>query len=513
MTFRAHLVVVSLAAFGCADGAGVAAGGSSAPASSELSAPPPSSSPASSTPSAALAPDEPERWIGRVDVPNAPQLVVALKFRSDTPDAATLAIPSQGLPPTALKDVALRPGSLDFTLPLPGRGPGVSAVFSARREPGAAVATGTLVQEGFTMKLTLRRLAPDESLTQAMYPQTPRPPFSYAEREASYESRDGTKLAGTLTLPKAATKLPAVLLITGTGEQDRDETLSGHKPFWVLADHLTKAGIAVLRVDDRGVGGSSGDTGKTGFDGKVEDALAGMSWLASQPEIDPTQIGLLGHSEGGLLAPLVAVRARAPAPAVAFLVLLASPGVPGVALLTKQMRDTLIAQGASPERVAIGDRGQKKVLDAVVAGADDDTMRAIVEEQVDAILALSPGEKPGLLQRRAMVEHTMLQVASPAMRDFIRSNPAPVLEKVTCPVLALGGGRDLQVPGEENLAAIEAALLRGKNPDVTTRLFPGHNHLFQPAVLGTPEEWAGIETTLDPAVLDEIAAWLGARTR
>lgn len=454
-----------------------------------------------------------ERWIGRVEIPGGVPLVVVLALRPDNPDAATLEIPAQGLAPTALTSVAIGAESLDFTLPIPGRGPGVSAVFSAKREPGAGAAIGTLVQEGVTMKLTLRRVAPDESLAQAMYPQTPKPPFPYQQREARYTSRDGTALAGTLTLPTTATRVPAVLLITGTGEQDRDETLSGHKPFWVLADHLTRAGFAVLRVDDRGVGGSGGDTGNTGFDGKVEDVLAGMAWLATQPEIDGAKIGLLGHSEGGLLAPLAAVRAKAPAPSVAFLVLFAAPGVSGVALLTRQMNDTLVAQRASPERIAIGNRGQKKALDAVVAGADDDALRAIVAEQIDAIVALSAGEKPGVLKRRAMVQQALRQVATPAMRDVIRSNPGPVLEQVRCPVLALGGDKDLQVPGEENLKAIEAALGRGKNPDVTTRLFPGRNHLFQPAALGTTEEWAAIETTIDAEVLRTLSDWLRARTQ
>lgn len=465
--------------------------------------------PTPATPAAPVPPiDQPEeRWIGRVAVPNAPVLVVALKFDPDVRDAATLGIPAQQLPPTALEDVTITAESMAFTLPVPGAGEGAQAKFTITRVAGAAAATGTLEQQGVTMPVAMRRLADGETLADAIRPQTPKPPFAYTERQAEYASADGTTLAGTLTLPAGAGKHPAIVLITGTGEQDRDETLADHRFFAVIADHFTRAGIAVLRVDDRGVGGSSGNTSNTGFAGKVADVMAGMAWLVAQPEIDAARIGLLGHSEGGLLAPLVAVDADVPTP-VAFLILLAAPGVPGAELLTTQMDQTLRAQKVSAERLAIGNAGQKAALDAVIAGADDDVVREIITKQFDAIFALAPTTKPGFLRRLALIDNAMLQVASPAMRDVIRSQPAVALEKVACPVLALGGTMDLQVPGETNVAAIRAALERGGNADVTAVVVPGHNHLFQPAVLGTAEEWAGIEITIDPAVLETMSAWV-----
>jgi hypothetical protein len=167
----------------------------------------------------------------------------------------------------------------------------MNARLALQRAAGQGSAIGTLKQHGGTMQVSMRRLEEGEARDES-HPQTPLPPFPYDEREATFTSKDGTKLSGTLTLPRTAGKHPAVLLITGTGEQDRDETLSGHKPFLVIADHLTRAGIAVLRVDDRGVGGSGGSTAKTGFDGKVEDVLAGLSWLSSQTPIDADRIGL-----------------------------------------------------------------------------------------------------------------------------------------------------------------------------------------------------------------------------
>jgi len=461
--------------------------------------------------SGALPKSTQERWGGRIEIPGNAPLMFELHFANDQPFAATIEIPAQKLLRTDLKDVSLGGENMSFTLALPNGADSTHARFSLQRVAGAGNASGTLKQHGGTMQVSMKRLEGNEALRDDSHPQTPLPPFPYLEREASYTSKDGTKLSGTLTLPKSAGKHPAVLLITGTGEQDRDETLSGHKLFLVIADHLTRAGIAVLRVDDRGVGGSGGSTSNTGFDGKVEDILAGMSWLASQSDIDADRIGLLGHSEGGILAPIAAVKSAPPAPKVAFMVLLAGTGVKGTVLLTKQMDATLRAQQVSAERLAVGNAGQKKVLDAVAAGANDEALRKIVTGQVDAILKLVGGPPPSDAIKQGMVDSAMLQVASPAMRDFIKSNPAPTLEKVNCPVLALGGSLDLQVPGEENVAAIRAALEKGKNPDIESHVFPGLNHLFQPAKLGTVEEWATSKTTIDKAVLEKLASWMVKR--
>ena len=429
-----------------------------------------------------------------------------LRFVSDQPSAARMAIPAQNLQPTDLKDVSLGGENMAFTLALPNGNESTNARFTLQRAAGANSAAGTMKQHGMTMPVSMRRLADGEALRDDSHPQTPLPPFPYDEREVSFLSKDGTKIAGTLTSPKTAGKHPAVMLITGTGEQDRDETLSGHKFFLVIADHLTRAGVAVLRVDDRGVGGSGGSTAKTGFDGKVEDLLAGLAWLASQNNLDPGRLGLIGHSEGGIIGPIAAIKASSPK--VAFLVLLAGTGVKGTALATKQMDATLRAQNVSPERLALGNAGQKKVLEAIAANASDDALRKILTAHVIALAKLAGGRELSDASLESQVDTAMLQVASPAARDFVNSDPAPTLEKVRCPVLALGGSLDLQVPGEENIGAIRAALEKGKNPDVETHVFPGLNHLFQPAKLGTIDEWATSKVTIDQAVLERMTAWL-----
>jgi uncharacterized protein len=456
----------------------------------------------------------PERWGGQVDLPGAPPLIIEVRFHVGQPTTAKIAIPSQKLPPTPLSDVVHTAESLAFTLAPPGTPEAARAVFTAKRAPDGKTATGALAQGGQELPLTMHMLAEGETIGGgAARPQTPLPPFPYDARDVTYKSKDGTTLTGTLTLPKAAGKHPAVLLITGTGAQDRDETLFDHKPFLVLADHLTRAGIAVLRVDDRGVGGSTGNTGTASLDDKVDDALAGATFLASQPDIDPALIGLIGHSEGGTIAPLAAVRAAPPAPKLAFLVLLAGTGVPGREIMSSQMEAILRASGAPPEVIAKSLAGQKKILDAVMAGADEPTLRKLVTEQLDASLATaSEAERAAVTpaMKKTMVDSGTAQVASPAARSFVLSDPGPTLAKLVTPVLALGGSLDLQVPAESNLGAMRAAFARAKNPDATAEVLPGLNHLFQPATKGTPDEYGTIETTFDPAALDKISTWVRA---
>ena len=205
-------------------------------------------------------------------------------------------------------------------------------------------------------------------------------------RDASYQSKDGTALAGTFTVRRGGGKHPAAVMVTGTGTQDRDESLFGHKPFLVIADHLTRAGIAVLRVDDRGIGGSGGDTAATTLDDKTDDTLAGVAWLAAQPDVDPVRIGVIGHSEGGLIAPMVASRSSTP---IAFIVLLAGPGLTGIEILLTQLEAQALAQGASPAQIAARLAGQRTLVEAAAAGADEAALRTAVIAHVDEMVALS----------------------------------------------------------------------------------------------------------------------------
>ena len=266
----------------------------------------------------------------------------------------------------------------------------------------------------------------------------------------TYTNEPGkTTLAGELTIPEGSGPFPAVILISGSGAQDRDETLMGHKPFFVLADALSRRGIAVLRVDDRGVGGSTGSTMQATMEDSAGDVIAGLEFLKGRREIDKTKLGLIGHSEGGVIAPIVATKSMD----VAFIVLMAGTGLPGDQIITLQTR--LIAKST---------------------GANDD------------------------------------EIKSPWLQYFLRHDPRPVLEKVKCPVLALVGEKDLQVPPKENLAAIETALKQGGNTVSTVKELPGLNHLFQNAKTGGIGEYSEIEETIAPSALTLIGDWIAERT-
>ena len=338
-------------------------------------------------------------------------------------------------------------------------------------------------------------------------PQHPERPFPYREEEVAISvlaaphdpaSTEHIALAGTLTLPAGKGPFPAVVFITGSGPQDRDETLFGHKPFLVLSDALTRRGIATLRIDDRGVGKSTGspDVGTTlDF---AEDVGSELAWLAARPEIDKRALGVVGHSEGGLIAPIVAAgsaRAR-------FIVMLAGTGMPGAQILSAQL--ALIARAAGePETKIECDRVDAgRMFARLIATRTDAELDAALRAFVDA-------DPPHRAQREALTARIQQQRAW--MRTFLALDPVPYLEKVRVPVLAIAGDHDLQVP-KENLPLIDAALHRGKSPDITTRLIPGVNHLFQHTQTGAPSEYGSLEETFAPEAIQLVTSWIVDRT-
>jgi pimeloyl-ACP methyl ester carboxylesterase len=380
-------------------------------------------------------------------------------------------------------------------------------VFEGKRSNDGQELAGDLKQLGQSFPLSLKKVA---KTTQSKRPQTPQKPYPYDEVEASYENRKGgIKLAGTLTVPRSKGPFPAVLLITGSGPQDRDETILRHKPFLVLADYLTRRGIAVLRVDDRGVGGSTGNVRDATSRDFADDMLAGVEWLKGRKEIQPSQIGLLGHSEGGIIAPLVASQSRD----IAFIVMMAGTGLPGDEVLFAQGAALLKAAGTDAEGLA-RERSLQERIFAVLRQEKDNAaaepkIRAIMEQ-----LASERGkdEKKQLVEALPLLEGQVQMTLTPWFRHFLDYDPRPALRKVTCPVLALNGEKDLQVDAKTNLKAIAAALREGGNKDVTTQEMPHLNHLFQTCKTGSVSEYGAIEETLAPVVLDTIATWILKRT-
>jgi pimeloyl-ACP methyl ester carboxylesterase len=336
-------------------------------------------------------------------------------------------------------------------------------------------------------------------------PQEPRPPFPYRSEEVTVESVPGVRLAGTLTIPPGAGPHPAVVLVSGSGPQDRDETLMSHKPFLVLADHLSRNGIAVLRLDDRGVGRSTGSFAAATSADFANDAAAAVRWLRARAEVADDRVGIIGHSEGGMIAPMVA----STTPEVAFIVLLAGPGIPSRELLVMQGALISRAGGETEREIRRTSALQREMFTAIAQTADSAALHQRMREIVRRYQAsLTPEERARPDASDATLEAAINAMMSPWYRWFMRYDPAPALRATRVPVLALNGALDLQVPADENLAGIEQALRAAGNRDVTVEKLPGLNHLFQTARTGAPSEYGEIEETMSPAVLQRVSAWI-----
>jgi pimeloyl-ACP methyl ester carboxylesterase len=423
--------------------------------------------------------------------------------------AGTISIPMQGVKDLALSDVTGRGPTIRFTLKPAGAPEAAHAKFSWDVAEDGTSKGGLLRQMGQEFTVTAKRLAAGEAAPEMRRPQEPKPPFPYLSEEVEIKVGESHVLSGTLTVPEGKGPFPGVILVSGSGPQDRDEALLGHKPFLVLADHLTRSGVAVLRYDDRGVGKSTGNFAKATSDDFGVDALAALEFLSRRPEIDAGKVGIVGHSEGGLIASMVAATSDLPR----FIVLLAGPGMRGLELLVLQGRLITEASGADAETAARNAAASERVLRAVVDGKTDDAVRRLLREAVEAELAMNAATKDKPAEERAaMAEQTVQQqaasVLSPWVKRFLAIDPAESLRKVRVPVLAMIGEKDLQVPPKENLEAIRAALSAGGNTKVTLKEMAGLNHLFQTAKTGAPGEYVEIEETFAPAALEAVSGWI-----
>lgn len=353
---------------------------------------------------------------------------------------------------------------------------------------------GTFMQGGGNIPLVLKPLKEPVAAVVRKRPQNPSKPYPYREEEVAYrnESAGGIKLAATLTLPQGKGPFPAVVLITGSGPQDRDESLLEHKPFLVLADHLTRKGIAVLRADDRGVAKSEGDFKKATSADFATDAEAGLAYLKTRPEIDAKKLGLIGHSEGGMIAPMIAARNKD----VAFIVMMAGTGVSGAEILPAQVMAIGEASGESHERAVAKGANNREMLAMIQKSATEDEL---VKKMVEADPSASEE------QRKAQ----LTQLLTPWFRYFLSYDPAEALRQVKCPVLALNGEKDKQVLPGQNLPAIRKAL--AGNRQAVVEELPGLNHLFQTAKTGAPGEYVELEETISPVALNRMSGWILSR--
>ena len=444
-------------------------------------------------------------WEGKLNVNGGIELRVALKVEKDKAGVlqATLASPDQSANNIPISSIGLKDDVLTF------ESQAIGAKFTGKKSKKGTAFEGHFHQGGAKFPLTITKT---DKITERARPQMPKPPFPYRSEDVKYANKaGGVTLAGTLTLPSGPGPFPAVILITGSGAQDRDESLLGHKPFLVLADHLSRRGLAVLRVDDRGVGGSTGSIKTSTSEDFATDVLAGLDFLKGRKEIDSKKLGLIGHSEGGIIAPIAAARSKD----VAFIVLMAGTGVAGAQILEAQAQLILKASGSSESELNTQRGAQKRLIDIIIQEKDEKTAKSKLATAAKEILAaMSDSERKALADSPGGLSEAALDAFNnPWFRFFLTYDPRPILRRVRCPVLAINGEKDLQVPPKENLAEIEKALKAGGNRNVKIVELPGLNHLFQPCKTGSPSEYGSIETTIDPEALKTIGDWIIARTR
>ena len=358
------------------------------------------------------------------------------------------------------------------------------------------IIVGNFKQSGQSFDLSLSKEMVQKKVI--VRPQEPQKPYGYYTEEVTFKNKVSNNiLAGTLSLPKKGGRFPVVILISGSGPQNRDGELLGHKPFLVLADYLTKHGIGVLRFDDRGVEKSTGDFKKaTTFD-FANDVQAGVEYLKTRREIDKKKIGLIGHSEGGVIAPIVARDSKD----IDFIVLLAGTGIRGDKLMLLQKEIIERQMGVSENEIQNGQKIFKGAYDMIFKLYDEEFN---LSGKINDYFKLQFSAKMNEQQINALAA----QITSPWFLYFLQFDPANELEKVRCPVLAINGDKDLQVPADVNIEAIKKALAKGGNKKIITKILPNLNHLFQECKTGLPDEYGTIEQTFSPIALEEITKWI-----
>jgi pimeloyl-ACP methyl ester carboxylesterase len=424
------------------------------------------------------------RWEGAISVMD---LGIVVVFTDVGPAmTASIDIPQQGARGIPLRSVRAAGGRVHFELPA---GPGL-AVFEG-------TVTGDVMSGRFTQgpangTFEMKRGA-------ALKPEPP-PPYS------------AIVLAGTLTVPATPGAHPVVVLITDSGPQNRDGEVLGIKPFRMIADHLTRAGIAVLRCDDRGVGGSTGSVPKSTTADFAEDVLAEVRYLEARPDIDKAHIGLLGYSEGGLVAPMAAVKSKS----VAFIVLMSGPALTGERILLAQTELLAAAERIPEEQVRANADLQRAIFAAVRSGTGWDAVTEAGEKLAMSAIARLPEAQRTMMGdpqavARQQVAARVASVRSPGFKFFLDYDPAPTLAKVQVPVLALFGGKDLQVPAEPNRLAMEEVFAKSGIKDYRIVVMPGANHLYQQANTGSVSEYTTLKKEFLPGFLDLLTTWIGER--
>lgn len=429
-------------------------------------------------------------WNGVLKLPGAELKLVFNISWSEKGYSATMDSPDQGAKGMPVTKVTYERDTLNLTIA--ALGVKYTGVVRADR------VEGKFSQSGQTFDLGLVK---GGSVVKPNRPQEPVAPFPYLCEDVTFENaKAGVTLAGTLTMPQTGGDFPVAVMISGSGSQDRNEEIMGHKPFLVIADYLTRHGIAVLRFDDRGFGKSSGNASAATTQDFADDVSAAVEYLKGHKQIDKKKIGLIGHSEGGVIAPMVASSNDD----VDFIVMLAGVGIKGDELLLMQKRLIQSAMGVNSAEV---EKSQNVFAQFYRLIKDSSIEPSALADSLRNNMKELSGGQISEAQLAALVG----QMTSPWFVYFVRMNPEQYLSRVKCPVLAINGSRDLQVPADENLSAIESAVKRSGNKDVTVMRLEALNHLFQQCATGLPAEYGAIEQTFAPDALVVIKDWIAER--
>ncbi|MDD2228257.1 MAG: alpha/beta fold hydrolase [Candidatus Cloacimonetes bacterium] len=431
------------------------------------------------------------RWFAILDVKVAQLKIIFNIEHLDKKLHATMDIPDQHAIAIPMTSVTFENSILRMEL--------AASNISIEGEYKQSEIHGIFKQNGQEFPFILSRTEAEKK--HYLRPQEPKEPFPYHSEDVYFENlQDGIKLAGTLSIPEGGRTYPALVFITGSGAQDRDEKVCEHKPFWVIADYLARRGIASLRYDDRGFAKSEGNFASATTYDLARDAASAVAYLKNRPEI--SGIGLIGHSEGGIIAPMVASQTED----VRFIIMLAGTGKRGDEMLLMQQEAIMRASGAAEEIIQNNLSVNSLVFSFLRRSQDLATSTEEVPSYLENILQEGTYTIPDNLSINSFVS----LFANPWFYEFIKLDPVTYLEKVHCPVFALNGSKDTQVPAKANLSAIQAALETAGNNDVTIREYSNLNHLFQECATGLPDEYIQIEQTISPCILEDIAAWLKA---
>jgi alpha-beta hydrolase superfamily lysophospholipase len=438
----------------------------------------------------------PGSWLGKISTNGIDlRLVFNLKLNDKDSLVATADSPDQGAKNIPLGRVILKDEKLTIQAPtLLGEYNGTIT--------GDSTIEGMWTQRGASFTANLKKLKTALTVNR---PQEPKPPFPYTSEDVAFTNdKFNIKLGGTLTIPAGTGPFKAVILITGSGPQNRNEELMGHKPFLVIADYLSRDGIAVLRYDDRGVASSQGNYSEATSADLATDVEAAFYYLKNNPKISLKEIGLMGHSEGGLIAPIVAATNQG----IAFIVSLAGPGVTGQQIIIRQSQEIGRLSGENEVQIKEATETNKKLYAVLRKEKDNKKAEIKILALYKEILEKKKTSKEDTEKAVNQLKATFSAPTYTWFRYFIMTDPATFWKKVKCPVLAMNGEKDLQVAANENLPAIEKTLKSAGNNSVKTVKLPGLNHLFQHCKTGLPTEYSEIEETFSPEALKIIADWI-----